>query len=202
MQRISHQPEPQRRGDHKADFFQTNAAALRPLIPMLDRLQDARERKLTVWEPAAGHGRLSDGLSEAGYRVLDTDIVYAGKDRRDFLVWEPPDDWDCLVTNPPFSIKTQWIRRCYELGRPFALLLPYSGLERHDHQDLFREYGIDIVVFKSRPEFRTPYGKLGGGWFGCAWYTHRFPLPAAGLWSRLVFTGVSVLPSKSSQHNR
>ena len=40
-----------------------------------------------------------------------------------------PVQFDCIITNPPFSLKQEFLQRCYELGKPFALLLPLTTFE-------------------------------------------------------------------------
>ena len=41
---------------------------------------------------------------------------------RDFLKDELPDGIDVIITNPPYSKKDKFIKRCYELKKPFALI--------------------------------------------------------------------------------
>lgn len=142
-----------------SDFFQTHPSALHPLMPYLN--PDWR-----VMEPACGKGKLVGALRLHGFDVFATDI-HAG---RDFLTTGIPDSIDCIITNPPYSIKDQWIERCYELGRPFALLMPYTALEGKRRQALFREHGIDLLFLPKRVDFTTPSGKKGGAWFPVAWF--------------------------------
>src|SRR6516165_6846352 len=91
-----------------SDDYQTPPEALLPLLPYL-------RRDWTIWECACGKGYLVNALRQTGFRVIATDK----KDGRDFLTWQP-EDWDCNVTNPPFSLKTEFLARAYELGKPFA----------------------------------------------------------------------------------
>jgi hypothetical protein len=80
---------------------------------------------------------------------------------------------DAIVTNPPYSIKDPWLERCYELGKPFALLLPLTALEGIKRQALYRKYGLDVLFLPRRVEFTTPSGKKGGAWFPVAWFTYK-----------------------------
>ncbi len=95
------------------DDFQTPPYALKPLLPYIPK-------EWMVWEPACGHGYLVDELERLGYRVLATELH--AEPSVDFLI-DLAMGWDVIITNPPYSIKQQFLARCYELNKPFALLL-------------------------------------------------------------------------------
>jgi hypothetical protein len=171
----SRRPKTMRTGS--ADFFQTNPACLDALVPFLP------ESPYPVWECAAGEGALVRGLLERGKLVVASDLLPEVPDgapaaswwpQRSFLDWTPDEErvrWSCAVTNPPFSLKNQFLARAYDLGRPFAFLLPLTALEARARQDLFRRHGVEIVMLPGRVEFTTPHGKQGGSWFMTAWFT-------------------------------
>lgn len=89
--------------------------AVTPLLPYLP--SGAR-----IWECAAGAGWLARWLRDAGYRTLESDVTTG----QDFFHYQPSEPWDVLVTNVPFSLKYKFLERAYALGKPFALLVPYS----------------------------------------------------------------------------
>ena len=130
-----------------SDDFQTPPEALYPLLPYL-------KKDWTIWECACGKGNLSDFLKEQGYNVIATDILTG----HDFLKWKP-EKFDCIVTNPPYSLKQQFLERCYELKKPFALLLPLTTFETAKRQRLFKKYGVQVIFFDKRINFETPSGK-------------------------------------------
>ena len=127
-----------------SDEFQTPPDALEPLLPYLRPVW-------TIWEPACGKGYLVEGLRQAGHEVIGTDQ----KTGNDFLTWQP-DDWHCIVTNPPFSLKNKFLQRAYSLGKPFAFLLPLTALESRRRQQLFRDHGVKVLLFDKRINFETP----------------------------------------------
>ncbi|HVO28861.1 MAG TPA: class I SAM-dependent methyltransferase [Candidatus Paceibacterota bacterium] len=140
--------------------FQTPPAALESLYPYL-------KKDWLIWEPACGKGNLVNALAEHGYSVRATDITGG----IDFLTI-PPAPFDCIITNPPYSLKQQFLERCYELGRPFALLLPITAFETEKRQALFRKYGVEVVFLPKRLNFETPSGKGAGSWFATMWITN------------------------------
>lgn len=79
------------------------------------------------------------------------------------------------MTNPPYSIKFQWIERCYQIGKPFALLLPVETLGANKAQKFFKQYGIEIIFLNRRVNFILPHtsSSSNGAWFPVAWFTYR-----------------------------
>lgn len=154
---------PSRQGS--SNDFQTPVKALLPLYPYI-------KKKWKIWECACGKGNLVDELKGKGYKVLGTDILSGD----DFLTWEP-ESYDCIITNPPYSLKQQFLQRCYELGKPFALLLPLTTFETAKRQNLFKEYGVQVIFFDRRINFEISSGKGSGSWFATAWFTNGLSLP-------------------------
>lgn len=128
--------------------------------------------KGTIWECAAGKGNLVRGFQERGYEVVGTDLLTG----HSFLDYEP-ETYDIIVTNPPFSIKDEFLKRAYELEKPFAFLLPLTTFEGLKRQPLFRKYGVQVIFPEKRINFETPSGNGSGSWFFTAWFTHGFNLP-------------------------
>lgn len=87
------------------------------------------------------------------------------KDKPDF-------DFDMIVTNPPYSLKNDFLKKCYEYNKPFALLLPITALEGVERGEMFREKGISVVVLDRRINFKNyeDVGKKSGCWFNSSWY--------------------------------
>lgn len=145
--------------------FQTPPEALEPLLPYL-------RKEWVIWECACGKGYLVDAFRKQGFRVIGTDILTG----HDFLKWEP-ENYDCIVTNPPYSIKQCFLERCYGLDKPFALLLPLTTFETEKRQKLFREHGVQVIFLNKRINFHTPDGGGHGAWFAVCWITHGLNLP-------------------------
>lgn len=153
-------PKPKNLNKGHDHNMQTPAYALWPLYQHMRVTQ-------RIWEPAMGKGYLVDELAQRGYPVVGSDLL-AGQD---FFHYEPDIPWDVQVTNPPFDIKTPWLQRSYQLGKPFALLLPLVALETEDRQSLYREHGLEIIVMNRRVLFETP-DQTSSAWFPTAWFTH------------------------------
>ncbi len=125
------------------DCLYTPAYAVEPLFPYL-------RREWTIWEPAAGEGHMVRALEAAGFRVVASEIR-AGQD---FFRYQPA-HFDCIVTNPPYSIKDAWLERCYQLGKPFALLLPMETVGTQAAQRHMERYGAEFNWLNKRVNFIT-----------------------------------------------
>ncbi len=154
-------PPPLTSSASTANDYQTPPEALLPLYQYL-------RKDWVIWECAEGKGNLTHALREAGYQVVGSDILTG----QDFLAWEP-DYYDCIVTNPPFSIKQKFLARAYQLGKPFAFLLPLTTFETQARQRLFIEHGLEVILFDKRIDFMTPDQiEAGKAWFATAWFTN------------------------------
>lgn len=148
-----------------ADDFQTPPTALTPLLPYL-------KKEWLILECAEGKGNLTKALREKGFNVIGTDILTG----TDFLI-DKIDKFDCIITNPPYSKKEEFITRCYTLGKPFALLMPLTALEGQKRQALYKKYGLQIILLNRRINFETPSGNGSGSWFATSWFTWGLNLP-------------------------
>jgi hypothetical protein len=156
-----------------SDIFQTPKDAVDVLAPFLPKKQ-------IIWESAAGLYLLAKHLSGYGHTVYTSDILTG----QDFFNYEPEINWDIQITNPPYSIKDDWLERSYKLGKPFALLLPINSLHSVRRCDLFRQFGIQLIIPPKRINFITPSGEGTGAWFPVAWFCYGL-----GLEHDLTFAG-------------
>ena len=150
------------------DRCQTPAYALDPLLPYIPR-------DWVIWEPAAGEGNIVKTLRSRGYTVIGSDLLTEGigdevKGGRNFFTWQPP-HFDAIVTNPPYSVKFEWYARCYQLGKPFALLLPVEALGVGAAQKLYKAHGHEQLLLDKRINFKMPHkGWQSGEWRSTAWF--------------------------------
>lgn len=157
-----------------SDDFQTPPQALVPLLPYL-------KSEWTIWEPASGNGNLVKELSSLGFQVSASDILTGD----DFLLVEKK--CDCIITNPPYSLKQEFLERCYALRKPFALLMPLTALETAKRQNLYRKHGIEIILMPKRVNFETSSGKGKSSWFATAWFTNGLEIGRQLTFSSCVF---------------
>lgn len=159
---------PKRAGS--SDIFQTPKSAIDVILPFIPK-------RWHIWECASGAGQIVSILKGAGYNVTGTDIMHGF----DFLspLSGVPSNIDCILTNPPYSVKDEWLERCYEIGKPFALLPPITALGEQNRVTLYRRHGIQLVLPPGRTNYGTPSGEGSGAWFYSAWFCLGLDLPLA-----------------------
>lgn len=130
------------------DMFGTPAYAVRLLLPFLKPFKQ-------IWECAAGEGRIAKVLREARHRTLETDILRGFDFLKDIMSFP----FDCIVTNPPFSLKKKFYLKCMDYGVPFALLVPadYSIWVI----EAVNKFGCEKIIPTRRIDYITPNGKSG-----------------------------------------
>lgn len=75
-------------------------------------------------------------------------------DGQDFFEYEPAEEYDIIVSNPPFTKKDEVLKRLYELGKPFAILLPLNSLQGVTRYEYFKR-GIQLLSFDKRIAFHN-----------------------------------------------
>lgn len=73
---------------------------------------------------------------------------------QNFFEFEPT-EYDVIISNPPFTQKDAVLKRLYELGKPFAILLPLNSLQGVSRYKYFKQ-GIQILTFNKRIGFHNP----------------------------------------------
>jgi len=154
------------------DLFKTPNYAVELLIPFIPKYIN------NIWEPACAGNKIIDVLSN--YVRLGTDIQQ-GKNYN-FLTMEFP-KWlvrqKCaIITNPPYSLKIKFFKRCLEHEIPFALLI--SSDYAQWNIDAVWKYGCEKIIPNRRIDYITPTGKSGNtgntSYFHSLWLTYGFNL--------------------------
>lgn len=144
--------------NHNNDEFFTPTYAVKPLLKYIPR--DVKR----IWCPCdTEDSKIVQILGKEGFEVQPSHI----EEGCDFLNFDLPFAYDMIITNPPYSIKNKIIKRCYELGKPFALLLPLTGLEGEARCEMYDKEGIGVVILDKRVEFLK-----GNVWFNTSWFIH------------------------------
>jgi len=139
------------------DEFYTPPEAIYPILKYLPKDK-------IYWECTDyGNSNITKILKENGYKVISTHISKGFN----FLIDKPNFEYDIIITNPPYSLKTEFLKRAYELGKPFCFLLPIHTLEGVERGILFRRYGIQLIVLDKRINFLKNKKNV---WFNTSWF--------------------------------
>ncbi len=167
------------------DDFPTPSWGTRALCEVLeDRLGGMVD--LAVREPAANRGFMARPLAESFGRVVASDVqdYGAGYPVFDYLHGIGPlEEVDWTITNPPFNLAADFLRRARETSRQgAALLLRIAFLEGGErYSTIFRDQRPALVLqFAERlPMFRERIDPRGSTATAYAWFVWRFDRPAA-----------------------
>lgn len=119
------------------DYYATEPRAVRLLLE--------REQFWTfIFEPACGEGHLSKEMERLGHTVKSMDLIDRWYwEQGNFLLLRSLDPEYNIITNPPYKIADEFIRKWLELlsdGQKLALFLPIRYLEGKARKKLFEKY--------------------------------------------------------------
>ena len=122
-----------------------------------------------VLEPCVGNGNIANTVSKfytaKNIKITGVDIKDRGYPNtivHDFLTWETDEKFDCVITNPPFSLAKEFIEKSMSLlndgydedGYPngqLIMFLKIQFLEGVKRKELFDKYPPKyIYVFRNR----------------------------------------------------
>lgn len=90
---------------------------------------------------------------------------------QDFLTYKPDFEFDYIISNPPFSIKNEVIKKCLEYNKPFVLLLPFTMFNSIASIRLLNTFNVQFLMMDRRISFNGERPN-----FTC-WYVCKDILP-------------------------
>lgn len=139
------------------DLYETPAWVTAALLPHLP------ERLATVWEPALGTNKMGHVLAQR-FHVIGTDITMG----HDFLKMDLVDDVRAIITNPPYTLATEFCEHALRLMEPVggvvAMLLRTDFDHAKGRAHLFRDcpaFAKKLVLTKRIVWFEPEPGAKG-----------------------------------------
>ncbi|MEC8551065.1 MAG: tRNA (adenine-N(6)-)-methyltransferase [Pseudomonadota bacterium] len=77
---------------------------------------------------------------------------------QDFFDYEP-EEWDMIVSNPPFTDKRKFFERALSFNKPFALIMTNTWLNDSAPKQLFKDKDLQLLMFDKRMKFVSPDGR-------------------------------------------
>lgn len=126
------------------DEFYTPLYAVKPIEKQL-------KRESLIWCPFDTEDSIFvKYLRSMGHRVINTHL----EEGYDFFKMNPPKDVDYIISNPPYSLKTEVLMRLFKLGKPFAMLLGVVGLfESQKRFEMFRDNEFEVMYMNRRVDY-------------------------------------------------
>ena len=130
--------------------------------------------KKKIWEAFYGDGKSGKYLQELGFEVIHEKI--------DFFDDETLPDYECLCSNPPFSLSREVMDRLYELDKPFILIFPSSKINTQYFRK-WKDRGIQIIIPRKRIQFIKNGNELNNKCnFDCFYYCYKIGLARDIIW--------------------
>ena len=130
------------------DEFYTPNYAIEPLLKYL-------KSNSVVWCPFDSlESNFVKILKEQGHKVINSHI----ENGFDFFEYEPKVEYDYIISNPPYSLKSEVFDRLFKLGKPFAMLVGVVGLfESQKRFTMFKDNDFEIMYFNKRISYFKNY---------------------------------------------
>lgn len=85
--------------------------------------------------------------------VKTNDVMFSHIDEEeDFYDYEP-NQWDVIISNPPFTNKRKIFERALSFNKPFALIMSNTWLNDSAPKQLFAEKDLQLLMFDKRIRF-------------------------------------------------
>jgi|TARA_R100000455_G_C6219168_1_gene84191 hypothetical protein len=148
-------------------------------------------KDVTVWCPFDTDKSEFVRLISKQNKVINSHL----DDGQDFLQWQPKDDWDMIVSNPPFSNKRKFFERALSFDKPFALIMTNTWLNDSTPKILFKDKDLQLLMFDKRMEFNQSDGKVNNKiTFSSSYYCWNF-LPKQIIMKELIKPKVQTVPA-------
>lgn len=133
--------------DKVSDEYYTPREAVKPIIKYIDR---GNKPQYTIWCPFdTAESEYVKCIEEAGHKVIFSHI----DNGQNFFEYEPLEFYDYIISNPPFSIKDDILKRLFELKKPYAILLPLPTLQGQKRFEYLKN--SQALIFDKRINFYT-----------------------------------------------
>lgn len=130
------------------DEFYTPRYAIEPILKYV-------EKGKTVWCPFDTEDSLFvKMLNENGNKVINTHLSKG----QDFFLIEPEEEYDYIISNPPYSLKGEVLQRLFDLKKPFAMLLGVVGIfESQKRFNMFKNNNFEVMYMNKRVAYFKDY---------------------------------------------
>jgi hypothetical protein len=176
--------------DAEEDFFITDFGVVESFLRNCPLFQVDECKIARYYDPCCGAGIFGTVLRS----VFNNQLTIIEKDKfpkeqfqdqvsADYLNDEDRasiEDYDIMICNPPFSIKSSFLECAYKVGKFFCMLLPLDTLMSGQRMALFKTYGVEVYLIA--PDASFIEGKTGRevrvrcGWF--VWFPEMMSNPS------------------------
>lgn len=150
------------------DEYMTPMYAVKPLVDYFVKLHGTNK---VVWCPFDKEtSNFVIYLRKLGVKVIRSHI----DEGKDFYTYTP-DNFDFIISNPPFTNKRKIFERALLLNKPFALLMSNTWLNDSAPKQLFYKKDLQLFMFEDRVNFIKADGTVDTKTtFSSSFYCYNF----------------------------
>ena len=140
---------------NEKDEYYTPSILVKPIIKYV-------KEKSTVWCPFdTENSEFVILLREAGHTVIATHIWNG----QDFFSYEPKENYDYIISNPPFTKKLEVLERLYKLNKPFAIVLGLPILNYQEVGSFFLGKKLQLLIVDKKVSFDGNTASFNNSYF-------------------------------------
>lgn len=126
-----------------------------------------------IWEAFYGDGKSGEYLENLGFNVIHKEVDFFNNNLGDII-----------VSNPPFSLCKDIMKRLSELDKPFILILPCSKICTSYMREYFKDdKDLQIIIPRKRIQFIKNGNELSNKCnFDCFYYCYKINLKKDIMW--------------------
>jgi hypothetical protein len=130
-----------------------------------------------IWEAFYGDGKSGSYLRELGFDVIHEPIDFFENNLGEII-----------VSNPPFSLSKEVMKRLKELDKPFIIILPSSKINTSYFRDNFMNCGLQLIIPRKRIHFekhidgKKVENRKNACNFDCFYYCYKIGLENDIVW--------------------
>ena len=132
---------------NKNDEYYTPSYAVYPILKHI-------KPNTTVWCPFDKvDSNFVKVFKKEGFKVIYGHIETG----QDFFEVDVP-ECDYIISNPPYSLKSEVFKRLFEIGKPFAMLINFQGIFDHKERfELFSNNRTEMLWLSPRVDYIKPF---------------------------------------------
>jgi len=160
------------------DYYKTNTKTIQVMLEQVDFLElfGLDMSFARVYDPCAGDGVFGKVLSSQypSCLMIERDKFPKSSSIKKADMFQetiPSSDFDVLITNPPFCVMNDVLRVCFNLNKPFVLLLPRRVTQTGVRSAMLKANGVRIFEILPAPKFEAhlEHGKVEEKCLDCVW---------------------------------
>lgn len=136
------------------DELFTPPILVKPIIPYAKKFK-------RVWCPFDTEESEFVGLLLAAGLEVVYSHIWQGKCFFNYM----PEDFDCIISNPPYSKKLQVLKRLYAIGKPFAVLLGLPILNYQIIGEFFQDKHLELLIVDKKVSFNGNVSSFNSSYF-------------------------------------